>query len=130
MNAHLRVARPVRDLARSVAMYVAGLGLMEIGRFENHDGFDGVMLGTPGLDYHFEFTFCRSHPVEPTSTPEDLVVFYIPEFNEWRERCSNLLDVGFVEAQPYNPYWGRRGRTFVDPDGYRVVLQQASWGNG
>ena len=29
-------------------MYCRGLGLQEIGRFENHDGFDGVMLGTQG----------------------------------------------------------------------------------
>jgi hypothetical protein len=26
------------------------------GRFEDHAGFDGVMLGEPGAPYHFEFT--------------------------------------------------------------------------
>lgn len=25
------------------------------------------------------------------------------------------------------PYWDRKGKTFEDPDGYRVVLQQSSW---
>jgi catechol 2,3-dioxygenase-like lactoylglutathione lyase family enzyme len=33
MHIHLRIARRVSDLARSVAMYRAGLGLHEIGRF-------------------------------------------------------------------------------------------------
>ena len=45
MSLHLRIARPVSNLDRSVALYRHGLGLEEIGRFENHEGFDGVMLG-------------------------------------------------------------------------------------
>ncbi len=28
---------------------------------------------------------------------------------------------------PSNPYWDKLGRTFEDPDGYRVVLQNADW---
>src|SRR5262245_43491350 len=59
MKTHLRIARPVTDLERSVRMYRDGLGLSEIGRFADHAGFDGVMLGRAGMDYHFEFTFCR-----------------------------------------------------------------------
>jgi len=27
----------------------------------------------------------------------------------------------------FNPYWERAGRTFEDPDGYRVVFQNSSW---
>jgi hypothetical protein len=27
----------------------------------------------------------------------------------------------------FNPYWDRQGVTFEDPDGYRVVLQNATW---
>lgn len=130
MKRHLRVARPVRDLVRSAAMYTAGLGLAKLGSFEGHDGFDGVMLGAAGLDYHFEFTVCRTHPVAPSPTPEDLVVVYLPDPDDWRDSCTRMLEAGFVEARPYNPYWSRRGRTFEDPDGYRVVLQNASWGSG
>ena len=57
MQPKLRVARPVSDLERSVSMYVEGLGLAVIGRFADHDGFDGVILARHGLDYHFEFTY-------------------------------------------------------------------------
>src|SRR5574340_77165 len=60
MRLHLRLARPVSDLARATDMYCRGLRLRVVGRFENHEGFDGVMLGIAGSGYHFEFTYCRT----------------------------------------------------------------------
>jgi catechol 2,3-dioxygenase-like lactoylglutathione lyase family enzyme len=39
----LRVARPTNDLAAVVRFYRDGLGLQELFRFDDHDGFDGVM---------------------------------------------------------------------------------------
>ena len=108
-------------------MYCQGLGLAEIGRFENHAGFDGVMLGKPGSDYHFEFTSLRTHPVQPNPTPEDLVVFYLPDRAEWEKTCATMLAAGFRAVASFNPYWQQRGRTFEDHDGYRVVLEQAAW---
>lgn len=130
MSAHLRIARPVRDLRRSVAMYACGLGFEEIGRFEDHEGFDGVMLGHRSAGYHLEFTVCRAHPVAPAPTPEDLLVFYMPDAGEWEETCTAMTDAGFSEVEAFNPYWRRDGRTFADPDGYRVVIQRAAWRNG
>ena len=44
----LRIARPVSDLKRSVAMYRRGLGPSEIDRFEDHAGYDGARLGKLG----------------------------------------------------------------------------------
>lgn len=123
----LRIARPVTDLARTRDMYCRGLGLRVIGRFEDHDGFDGVMLGAPGARYHFEFTYCRTHPVRPAPTPEDLVVIYIPAEAEWRAACSSMLAAGFRQVTAFNPYWDERGRTFEDGDHYRIVLQQEEW---
>jgi len=108
-------------------MYSKGLGLVEIGRFENHTGFDGVMLGKPGLHYHFEFTYCRAHPVAPRPTPEDLIVFYLSNPVEWQQACVSMLSTGFSEVTSFNPYWQQHGRTFEDHDRYRVVLQQAMW---
>ena len=130
MQTHVRIARPVRELEKSVQMYCKGLGLVEIGRFADHDGFDGVMLGRLGLSYHFEFTYCRVHPVTPSPTAEDLIVFYLPDASEWESRCRSALDAGFVEVKSFNPYWAKLGRTFEDVDGYRVVLQCAAWSNG
>lgn len=109
------MARPVSNLARSVAQYTQGLGLVQLGSFKDHAGFDGTMLGTPGAGIHWEFTVCNSHPVVPTPTPEDLLVFYVPEPEAWQARCDAMLAAG---------------RSFEDPDGYRVVIQCAAWGGG
>lgn len=80
---HLRVARPVSDLDRAADMYCRGLGLRVIDRFEDHGGFDGIMLGMAGADYHLEFTRSRRHAVLPSPSVEDLMVFYVPSQSEW-----------------------------------------------
>ena len=129
MSHHLRIARPVRDIEKTTSMYCRGLGLRVVGRFEDHDGFDGVMLGLKGSSYHFEFTHHRIHSVLPSPTPEDLLVFYIAAPTEWQTACARLLDAGFKQVSSFNPYWETRGRTYEDPDGYRIVLQQAEWSN-
>ncbi|KAB8145891.1 VOC family protein [Chloroflexia bacterium SDU3-3] len=129
MNPHMRIARPVTSLERTAALYSKGLGLIEIGRFGDHDGFDGIMLGQLGSDYHFEFTYCNSHPVAPAATAEDLVVFYVPDPAAWEQRCAAMLSAGFTVVESFNPYWDARGRTFADTDGYRVVIQRAAWSN-
>jgi hypothetical protein len=38
-----------------------------------------------------------------------------------------MRDAGFEPVRAFNPCWDRDGLTFEDPDGYRVVLQHASW---
>jgi catechol 2,3-dioxygenase-like lactoylglutathione lyase family enzyme len=129
MPRHLRIARPVSDLARTKEMYCRGLGLRVIGSFEDHQGFDGLMLGMPGAEYHFEFTRSRHHPVRPTPTSEDLAVFYIPAHAEWRATCASMLAAGFKQVTAVNPYWEVNGRTYEDGDGYRVVLEQGEWSN-
>ena len=125
MAPHLRIARPVADLARSTYLYCRGLDLRVLGRFEDHDGFDGVMLGVADGGYHFEFTRHRAHPVPPAPTVEDLLVFYLPTATEWQMACARMAAAGFRLAVSFNPYWERRGRTYEDHDGYRLVLQNA-----
>ena len=127
MQTHVRIARPVRDVNRSRDMYCQGLDFRLLGSFSDHHGFDGVMLGRAGMDYHFEFTFCRFHPLAPTPTQEDLVVFYLPDSEQWSQRCGQLLAAGFTSGPAFNPYWDERGRSFEDPDGYRIVVQNADW---
>jgi hypothetical protein len=125
--AHFRFARPVSNLVRSTAMYVHGLGLQLVDSFEDHGGFDGVMLGHPGLGFHFEFTFCRHDPAIPAPTREDLVVVYLPSRTDWADACARMFEAGFTAVIPSNPYWNLHGRTFIDPDGYCVVVAHDRW---
>jgi hypothetical protein len=127
MKQHLRIARPVTDVERAANMYCQGLALRTLSGFRDHDGFDGVMVGFPGADYHLEFTRSRRHPVTPSPTAEDLLVFYYPSQSEWHVACESMDAAGFQGVSSFNPYWNVRGRSYQDPDGYRVVLQQAAW---
>jgi len=129
MNAHLRVARPTDQLEAIVKMYQKGLDLEVIGSFENHQGFDGVMLGKAGMDYHFEFIHQHGHSVGRAPTEDNLLVFYVPDREEWEARCATMETAGFKPVPSYNPYWDRQGKTFEDQDGYRVVIQNAAWSN-
>jgi len=127
MKAHLRVARPTDNLQVIARMYQQGLGLDLLSHFEDHQGFDGIMLGNAEVPYHFEFTHHRGHVVGRAPTQDNLLVFYIPDQHEWDELCQCMLAAGFKQVDSYNPYWDRTGRTFEDVDGYRVVLENSAW---
>ena len=123
----LRVARPTDQLAQVVRFYQDGLGLVRLGSFEDHNGFDGVMLGLPGASYHLEFTTKRGHEVGRSPSRDHLLVFYLPVEQEWQNAVNRMIAAGYEGVASFNPYWNRSGRTFEDPDGYRVVLQNGSW---
>jgi len=123
----LRVARPTDQLERIARMYVEGLDFTVLARFADHDGFDGVILGRPDEAYHLEFTAQRGHLAGRAPTKEHLLVFYIADRSEWESTCASLERAGFRGVQPGNPFWDVKGRTFEDADGYRVVLQNATW---
>ena len=52
--------------------------------------------------------------------------FYLPDEWLWQEAVNRMIAAGHEPALSFNPYWGRTGRTFEDPNGYRVVFQNAS----
>ena len=126
-RAHLRVARPTDDLAAVVAFYRDALGLDVLYEFKDHDGFDGVMLGCRGTAYHLEFTRRAGHRAGRAPTSDNLLVFYLPDRAAWEAAVGGLERAGHRPVKAFNPYWDRSGRTFEDPDGYRVVLQNESW---
>ena len=130
MTPHLRIARPVTDVERAANMYCRGLQLCRLASFRDHDGFDGIMVGVPAAGYHLEFTRSRRHPVTPSPTPEDLLVLYYPSEPAWQLACGSMNAAGFAAVSSFNPYWNLRGRSYEDPDGYRVVLQREAWVSG
>lgn len=129
MQAHMRVARATDHLEAIIIFYRDGLGFEVIGSFTDHEGFDGIMLGHPGAQYHLEFI--RQHGVTAGRAPtgENLLVFYLPDEGIWRTAVQHMRAQGHQSVPSPNPYWDRHGVTFEDADGYRVVLQNAAWEN-
>jgi catechol 2,3-dioxygenase-like lactoylglutathione lyase family enzyme len=126
-KAHLRVARPTDHLTEVVQFYRDGLGFEVLYEFNDHDGFDGIMLGHKGGAYHLEFTRKRGHTAGRATTEDNLLVFYLPDEVEWRQAVHRIESCGYRAIKAFNPYWDKQGKTFEDPDGYRVVLQNTRW---
>src|SRR5258708_7486959 len=101
----LRVARPTDDLDALLGFYRDGLGLDVLARFEDHEGFDGVMLGSAGAPYHFEFTCSRAHPAGRAPGAENLIVLYLPDEAAWRAAVARMQRAGFEPVAAGNPYW-------------------------
>jgi catechol 2,3-dioxygenase-like lactoylglutathione lyase family enzyme len=119
----VRIARQTGRLDDLVAFYRDGLGLPELTRFVDHDGYSGVILDLPGTGAHLEFT-STEHVVPPTPHVEDLLVLYLGH----RETVDRLVaQVGVSPVPSANPYWDRVGVTILDPDGFRVVLAAGTW---
>ena len=107
--------------------YARALGFDVLATFADHAGIDGVILGHANWPYHLEFTRRRGDPLVPRPTDEDLLVFYLADRSRWSAAVQRIRDAGASVVRSSNPYWNERGLTFEDPDGYRIVLENAPW---
>ncbi|MBB2941389.1 catechol 2,3-dioxygenase-like lactoylglutathione lyase family enzyme [Actinoplanes lutulentus] len=127
-DAHIRLARPVRDLAAAERFYAGGLGLDVLYRgFADGPGeHDIVMVGLTGAAWHLELV-CVPGPGVPDVSEHDLLVIYLDGSvpDSWGER---IVAAGGSRVSA-GPYWDRWGVTFADPDGHRVVLSTRNWAN-
>jgi GNAT superfamily N-acetyltransferase/catechol 2,3-dioxygenase-like lactoylglutathione lyase family enzyme len=119
----LRVARHTERLDELVRFYRDGLRLPETGGFRGHDGYDGVFLEVPGSGAHLELTAGGGFGA-PVPHPESLLVLYLGDEQAVAAASARL---GVDPVTPANPYWARHGTTFVDPDGFHVVLVPDRW---
>ena len=123
----LRVARPTNEIAALLPFYRDGLGLAVLTSFAGHDGFNGIMLGLPGAPWHLEFTEAADHIAPPAPSEDHLLVLYLPDLATWQAACTRMEAAGHSPVPSFNPYWDLSGRTYQDPEGYRVVIQQQEW---
>ena len=127
MHHHIRIARPTNDFDSIIKFYTTGLGFDILGRFYDHDGFSGIMLGHTGAGYHLEFTSKKGECAGEVPSEDNLLVLYIPDKAEWQAKVDRMQTGGFEPVPSFNPYWDANGLTFEDCDGYRIVLQNAAW---
>ena len=83
---------PTRDEARDLLF-----------EFTAHDGFDGVMLGHKAAAYHLEFTRTHKagHRAGRAPTQENLLVFYLPDPDDWRRAVARLERHGYAAVPSF-----------------------------
>src|SRR5215831_13604445 len=122
----IRIARPTRDLAAAVAFYAQLLGFPVLARFDDHDGYSGVVLGLPDASRQLELVF--NADTAPAPTAEDQLVLYVSSEERVVELADRIRASGLEPSVSPNPYWARTGAVcFVDPDGYWLVLSPEAW---
>lgn len=117
----LRVARHTDDLERIENFYVDILGFERLGGFENHNNYDGIFIGKPGLDWHFEFTQSTQKAVH-SFDQDDVMVFYPKTIEDYNRLINTLLNNNISSITANNPFWNENGKMFLDPDDYRIVI--------
>jgi catechol 2,3-dioxygenase-like lactoylglutathione lyase family enzyme len=123
----LRVARPTNDLVPLRRFYVDGAGFQVLAAFEGHAGFDGLIVGHAVAPWHLEFVVEDGVRAPRAPSGDHLLVLYLPDREVWRSAGERMQREGFAPVSSHNPYWDRSGLTFEDPDGYRLVLENAAW---
>lgn len=127
-TAHVRIARPSRDLAAAEHFWSQGLGLHVLWRaVPASEGEHALlMVGWPQAGWHLELV--EDQQVPPRPTEEDLLVLYfdgpVPE-----TLVHQMCEAGGKRVKSRNPYWDDWGVTIEDPDGYRLVLCRRAWTN-
>jgi catechol 2,3-dioxygenase-like lactoylglutathione lyase family enzyme len=122
-NKKIRIAKPAINLHKTEHFYCEVLGFEKLGGFIDHDGFDGIMLGYKDNEsYHLEFTVEQGSPIKPETTPEDLLVFYISDTEEYEEIIAKIDSYEVTSVKSHNPYWDLYGKTYVDPNGYLITI--------
>ncbi len=128
---HVRIARPTDRLDEVVRFYRDALGLSEIGRFDGHAGYRGVMLGLPGTRYHLEFTQHDHGSPGPAPSRDNLLVLYLDDLSQVEQVAGRLAALGHPPVEAENPYWTGNGAiTVEDPDHWRVVLMPQPFAGG
>jgi catechol 2,3-dioxygenase-like lactoylglutathione lyase family enzyme len=117
----LRVARHTNNLEKIEAFYVNILGFERLGGFQNHNDYDGVFIGKPNLNWHFEFTK-SDEKANHHFDEDDIIVLYpktILEYNSLLDSISNN-NISIITSK--NLYWNHNGKMILDPDGFRIVI--------
>jgi len=117
----LRVARHTDDLDKIKNFYVDILGFDLLGGFENHNNYDGIFIGKPELDWHFEFTK-SDKKADHFSDEDDIIVLYPKTISEYNNLINKTINNNISTITSENPYWNTNGKMILDPDGFRIII--------
>lgn len=117
-----RLSKPTDNWDAIVAFYRDGLGLRKVAAFEDHAGYDGMILGLPGLSVQIEIVRHKDGLPAPAPTRDNLIVLYFTDPDDIQKLSARLNAYGYAPVKPENPYWNDRAVCFEDPDGWGLVL--------
>ena len=118
---NIRIARHTNQLERMLHFYQQIIGLEKLGSFSNHEGYDGVFLGIPGVPWHLEFT-TSSTAAEHHEDEDDFLVFYVKDQNEFDQFLQKFKDKNIPLLKAKNPYWNKYGIVIKDPDNFKIIV--------
>jgi catechol 2,3-dioxygenase-like lactoylglutathione lyase family enzyme len=118
----LRVARPTKDFPGAITFWTRVVGLEILTQFEDHDGYNGAILGHSQTPWELEITHHSSGLPLPSPTDEDIIVLYADRHSA-DEIINRLLQAGHLPIEHPNPYWRTMGASVhTDPDGYTLII--------
>ncbi|ESU28172.1 glyoxalase/bleomycin resistance protein/dioxygenase [Flavobacterium limnosediminis JC2902] len=117
----LRIARHTDDLEKIKTFYIDVLGFELLGGFENHDNYDGIFIGKPDSDWHFEFTQSDTK-ANHFSDEDDITVLYPETISEYNNLINKIINSNISTITSANPYWNTNGKMILDPDGFRIII--------
>lgn len=118
-----RYARHTTNLKALQQFYCEVLKLEVIGSFAGHNGYDGLFLGKPGLNWHLEFTQNGDAPLHQADD-DDALVFYPETMTEYQQIVDAIQKLGITTLVAKNPYWNENGICVADPDGFGVIISK------
>ncbi len=118
----LRCARPTSRLEAVVHFHRECLGLDELSRFEDHAGYDGVMLGLRDASYPLELTQ-RAGIDGPATTKDNLLVLDLRTVSALALVAARFTNSGYQPVQADDRFWAAQDAvTFEDLDGWHLIL--------
>ncbi len=117
----LRIARHTNKIEEIKIFYTTILNLEILGEFQKHNGYDGIFIGKPTFDWHLEF-ITTHEDVNHQFDEDDCLVFYPTTQQEYDEIIERLELHHIKPIKSKNPYWNDNGISFLDPDGFIVIV--------
>ena len=118
-----RYARHTQKIESLIYFYTSVLNFEVLGKFEKHDGYDGVFLGIKGENWHLEFTQSEEKPISKFDE-DDALVFYPESQKSFDEILGNIKKFEVPLLEPKNPYWRDKGVCFEDCDHYKIIVSK------
>lgn len=125
---NFRIARHTFDFEPIIKFYIDILGLELLGKFENHNNYDGIFIGKSNANWHLEFTK-SNQKADHKFDPDDLLVFYPQTLDEYNKIIDCFKENNVHSIKPKNPYWLENGVTYLDPDNHRIVISNCQISN-